>query len=351
MTSISDNSYISEAIDSLVSFVGIKESVSITSYAGLKPDECVRRVATDMYLPVQLDVRYVLPSEFSRVTASHDYQSLDSSLSSQGIFNTTAQVLIPPNLPMYGSSELRNFKIQIKINKDLVKQIETFVAVVAHEFSHIILHSVQRSEKDSEFYTDLIPLIMGYGSIVSRGRIVNRTSCGSNSTVTTTYGYLNQEQFSFAKKYVRKKIKPYISQKKALLCRLSRERKYTNSVSEKMERFYQLRQLLDRCPPHRVPQEDALKIAKIHQPEYGGNWRPCLDKVLAAVENDPEFLTQTHYTKKTVEQMEGFSLLLDSMRSQISSLADEVSTACELMWRYLPANQKLRFRFESFRSR
>src|SRR5439155_7935618 len=96
---------------------------------------------------------------------------------------------------------------------------ETAITILAHELSHVLLHSLRHPERESEVFTDLVPLVLGFGEIVERGRTVESVTheSGGTRTTTTTYGYLSDRDFSFAVGRVRSLLSERAKRKLQLL--------------------------------------------------------------------------------------------------------------------------------------
>ena len=110
------NDYISNALDELITWFGVKEEVPFHDLAVLLREKntegCVQEIATQLTLPIRINLSYV-PEDF-RPDNTDGFRS--SSLSrtdwtGRGIESITAQVSIPQNLPMFGTSALQGLRI------------------------------------------------------------------------------------------------------------------------------------------------------------------------------------------------------------------------------------------------
>jgi hypothetical protein len=92
---------------------------------------------------------------------------------------------------LYGTSGLDKFVIQIRVSENCCESPDAFLAVMAHELSHVLLASLWHPNKNSELHTDLVPLLLGFREIARLGRKIVRTATEGNiiRTHTTTYGY------------------------------------------------------------------------------------------------------------------------------------------------------------------
>jgi predicted DNA-binding protein YlxM (UPF0122 family) len=326
-----DNKYISNAIDELTGFLGIKEHIPAESV--LHPlhngntKKCVERIANHLGLPITVNL-----------ITSESFESCDlvtTDDSSQGTEGITAQVSIPDYLPLYGSPELQGFPIQIKVSGDCKRYADTFVATVAHELSHIVLHSLWHTEKNNEIYTDLAAMLLGFAMAMRRGRYIVETTnigLGWQQTSTIRFGYLKDDQFQFALSRVNailktsrtavKKMRTAIDQK------LSNYRKQLDLYRKMFEEFNKLIEYLDRNQAKRIRKEDAKKIVEIHSLNYGDRFVSVLrsnEKKLREIEllysgwfDQP----QNHYSKHKLNSLAVFYKDLNGLLSDIESECD-----------------------------
>ena len=85
------------------------------------------------------------------------------------------RILIPFNLPLYGSPKLANFPINIQLSEACTESPERFIAALAHELSHVVLYSTRFDEKENEIYTDLTAMILGFADFMKKGRKIIKT--------------------------------------------------------------------------------------------------------------------------------------------------------------------------------
>jgi len=200
------NEYIGHAIDELVDTLGVKEDTSHQDLVDLLKQgditQCITGIAQSFGLPVEIRLQYV-PKNFRPGSATR-FETRDlarTDASGRAIGGITAQVAIPRNLPLYGSATLSRFPITLKVSENCADWPLAFMAVIAHELSHVLLASLNHPQKENEFYTDLTPMVLGYSRLMEEGRKCTETTTSGNvtTTQTTTYGYLTDEQFSFAR--------------------------------------------------------------------------------------------------------------------------------------------------------
>jgi hypothetical protein len=200
-----DNKYIDNAITALMGTIGVKETADSQAIASLvrsrKVKEAVTEIAKHLGLPIEVNLSYV--SNEYRADAKdgfHTHHLVKTDSQGRGTNSITAQVLIPSYLPFYGSTGMVNLPITVRVRENCAEHSMTFVGLMAHELSHIVLHSMRHSEKQNEFYTDLTAMMLGFRESMALGRKVVTHSYKERTTTinTTTYGYLSDSNFEFA---------------------------------------------------------------------------------------------------------------------------------------------------------
>jgi hypothetical protein len=189
------NDDISTAIDELVAFFGVKEETACQDLLRLlangDAERCVQQIASRLGLPVEIKLSYV-PKDFKPgdTNAFDTKQLARTDWTGRGVEGITAQVAIPEALPMYGTLALEGYPILVRVSENCLECPATFIALMAHEMSHVLLRSVMHPQKDNELYVDLVPILLGFGDIISSGRkTIESTPSGHVRTIrTTTYG-------------------------------------------------------------------------------------------------------------------------------------------------------------------
>ena len=187
-TEIVTKQIIENYIDQLVDWYGLHPNVSETAlkiqfdhhlYA-----ECVFSIMKIMKLNFKVKLRNY---------PDHLYPCKDS----------TARILLPSVFPRMGSIEHKNFRILVETKESIKNHFYRFVASVAHELAHVVLHSTSHPLYKSEVATDLCALVFGFHPFISKGRIISTTING-NIFQRVRAGYLDDEQFMHAVYYIEK---------------------------------------------------------------------------------------------------------------------------------------------------
>lgn len=205
-----DNGYIENAINELEENFGIKEDICSEKLFSLvrtgKIKESVEIIARQIGLPIKINIIKV-PNNYKAQNDDNKFHGtylVKTDQHGSGIDGITAQVIIPGDLPFYGSSGLNGYPIDVKISENCINCPVVFSMIMAHELSHVLLRSLCHPKKDNEFYTDLIAMILGFKTIFQNGRRMITTEgefdlmSRAVKTTTTTYGYLSDSQSAFA---------------------------------------------------------------------------------------------------------------------------------------------------------
>jgi len=333
-----DNKYISNAIDELAGFLGIKEHIPTESF--LYPlykgnvKACIERIANNLGLPITVNLITSERFESCDVVTTDD--------ASQGTEGITAQVSIPSHLPLYGSSAMQDFPIQVKVSGDCKRYADAFVATMAHELTHIVLHSLWHTEKNNEIYTDIAAMLLGFAMAMRRGRYAVETTqigIGWQQTTTTRFGYLKDDQFQFALSRVNEILKKSRTKFKSMRTAISQEldnyEKQLDLYRKMFNEFNKLVEYLDRNQAKKIKKEDATKIVEIHSLNYGDRFISVLmnnEKKLSEIEllysswfENP----QNHYSKQKLNSLEelykNLNGLLSGLTREYDLLEDDVA--------------------------
>ena len=203
------NKYISELIDDLYNTIGLRKPIAYKPLIAMlkkqKTSDVVNMVKDYFNLPVKLEIEYTTNFQTKSLALEHSYF----------VEEISAQVLIPPFIPMYGTDELANTVINIKISPYCWKHPYLFLVILSHELSHILMYSLNYHRKENEIATDLTAIMLGF---VDLYKIAFKK--------TYKQGYLSYKQFVFAHKKVN-----------ALIKDRSRKRYFLLSIVRKINTF------------------------------------------------------------------------------------------------------------------
>jgi hypothetical protein len=340
---------ISIAVDELIGCLGVKEETPSLSLLALleKKDTqaCVQEIATRLDLPILISLSYV-PKKFRPADTAFQSSSLSrTDWTGHGVEGITAQVSIPSSLPLFGSSSLEGYPINVRVSENCFERPETFVAIMAHELSHVLLRSLCHPQKDSELHTDLVPILLGFRDCVRRGRknIQSTTADGRTTTHTTTYGYLTDQQFEFACSKVTGILQRHKSDKNRLFA-------LTKQVSRKVQRakrdlasFRTCLLYLDTHLTARMGEEDARRIVNFHKSDYTRDWEHSITQTRIELEETDVFLrTLNHYTSGKIEQLKERTLSLSRKSEQLCQLVAAITSDVKTLRRHVGLIFRLR---------
>lgn len=341
LTNVSSD-YVDAAIDELVNLVGIKENIVIeTVLEPLRRNkilECVQVIANHLDLPCAFSLS--LDGKFESTSL------VPCSSSNQSGAGITAQVHLPRDMPLYGTSKLQGFPIRVTISGDCTKNHETLVAILAHELSHVILSSLWHEKKINEIYTDLTPMILGFSEILKRGRkiaITRKTSPSTTTTTTTTYGYLSDTLFDFAYEKIHQILneerRHHLELQEAVLCDIA---SCSRQIANWRKQILLLRQLvdqLDKNPKKRISKEDAPKIVQMHGLNYFDkieSGRISYEQKLREITDasiNPIRVTR-HYTRQEEICLQTQQKRLDLLSTDMSKDLKAIANDIEILRRY-----------------
>ena len=350
-----DNKYINGAIYELVGSLGIKESIHIKTirepFCAGKVKESIETIANYLGLPIVVNLQYV-PATYQRRkigggSTSDEFNSsalVKTDSAGRGIEGITAQVSIPSYLPLYGTPGLQGFCISVKISDNCQRHPETFMALMAHELSHVVLHSLWHKEKNNEVYTDLAAMILGFSEVINIGRKVVETQdhVFSSQTFTTTYGYLSDEQFYFAlnrvRSILRDKTTSWNDLKGKTIQKLTAYKKQLYFYGKRLRELNKFIECLDKNPRRKIRKEDVPKVIEVHGPNYIGRFASVLrnnEKKLKEVEllYSDRFEHPQHYTKQKLDSLRMFCENLNALVLNFTRESDLLSNDLTILRR------------------
>lgn len=355
------NDYIEKALNELIPTFGTKEFVDQRKLISLihskKIKESVKEIALYLGLPIEVSISYV-PKGY-RPNANDGFHSthlVKTDRKGRGIGGITAQVSIPPNLPLYGTPNMVNFPINVRLSENCAENPETLISVMAHELSHIVLYSTWHKEKENEFYTDLTAMILGFADIMKIGRKVVKidssteygilSSSTTTTTQTTTYGYLSDENFNFAFKKIQSILSKQKSEKKKFLKKLNKFRKQLHKTKKLSLYFIKYLEYLDKNLNQKISQEDSHKISTFHQSGYTDNFQSALRKNETSLKNFLKFVQKLkNYSKQNTEKMKQYETQLKLDNEELGKQHSLFQKDVDILKKYVGFFYKWKLKF------
>jgi hypothetical protein len=277
MRSVLSDSDIQAAFNELEATVGVAPDAPwgrIKEMLGVDVAKGLALIAEHMGLPIVVRLK-ILPKGY-RADAKDGFRSeaLVRSEGGGGNAGIAAQVTIPGGLPLYGSSAMKGYPIDVVIGEESTADLAAFTTVMAHEFAHVVLYGMRHPKKEDEFYTDLTSMMLGFSVVVKSGRrIVKESTTRSGNIVTThtqttTYGYLSDMNFEYAYPRVRVAVENLrLLQLKSRKLVAGFEHIAANS-EHAMEDFDAYLMGFEKRPPLRMSPIDAARVVLCHQADY-----------------------------------------------------------------------------------
>lgn len=337
------NDDITTALNELIKCFGVKEDMPSNALLGLlrkkKTEECVQEIATQLSLPIRISLSYV-PKDF-RPDNTDGFRS--SALSrtdwtGRGIEGITAQVSIPQHLAMFGTSALQGYPIKVRVSENCHEHPDTFVAIMVHELSHVLLASLMSPHKDSELHTDLVPILLGFRDAVRRGRktIESTTSGNTITTRATTYGYLTDSQFEFACSHVTHIIERHQRDKKHLIEVEKQLQRKLKKAERSLVAFRDYFKYLDRKPPDKMRTEHAQRIVQLHSHDYSCEWEARIAVVKISQEAAESFTQNlSHYTSNTIEHIKNHTKAVELATTELAEITKAINRDEKVLRRYV----------------
>jgi len=257
-------------VHELLPVIGVRDNIKEYPLKELiragKVKNCIELMANYMGLPIRADIMYGSVFETQNLVTTDE--------KGKGTSGITAQVFMPSNLPIYNTKLLTNFPINIQIKGDVKNHPYTFMAIMAHELSHVLLHSIQNINKNNEFYTDIAAMMLGFNEVFKTGREtiemhLEKDLFGTKTiTETTKYGYLDDYQFRIAYDLVFDLLRKNNNLKSDLLLQYEALVKHIDCIQKNIATFRKHLYYLDTHLKKKLKPGDAQKIIEFHKPDY-----------------------------------------------------------------------------------
>lgn len=347
-----DEKYIADCISELLELVGLRPSAPAWEYANMlrsgRVEECIEAMALYLRLPIKINLEYVSPDAVGE-KQFHSRDMVKTDETGRGRDGITAQVLMPATLPMYGSEEFRSMTFRVKVGQNCADNPDSFVAIMAHELSHIVLNGLWYPDKDNEIKTDLTAMLLGFAEAMQHGRKVvrHRTTsvAGGRQTETTTitYGYLSDGLFAYA----HREVMGLLNAGQAKVNELNRDAAHVRSSLDQLERelrvFAKGLELLDKRAVTRMRAEDARKLVSFHDAGFlDGIWRN-----VGSIRSHLEGIDLSDlqpYSNSGLADIGSKKLSVASLRADCDHLVSDMTENNHLVRKHLGLKQRASFK-------
>ncbi|MGP7977491.1 MAG: hypothetical protein ACLPOQ_10255, partial [Desulfobaccales bacterium] len=226
----------------------------------------------------------------------------------------------------------------VRVSENCHQHPHTFVAIMAHELSHVLLASLSSPHKDSELHTDLVPIILGFRSVVREGRKKTETTISGNTTTTetTTYGYLTDSQLEFASTYVTGLLDRYSHNKNCLLKLAEQVKRKLRKATRSLATFRDYFKYLDSCPPERMKKDHAQRVVQLHGQDYSHEWESRITAIRKSIEIAEAFVRSlNHYTNSSVEHLKAQTRVIELAVAELRQVTDAIAKDERLLRKYV----------------
>lgn len=314
-------------IHELFYIIGVKDNIKEAPLLDLLQhghvEACVEQMANYMGLPIRVNIKY--GGSFN----TNSLVTIDKR--DQGVSGITAQVIIPSDLPMYDKKLLTNFPITIQITGNFKKHPDTFIAIMAHELSHIVLASLRYPKSNNEFYTDITAMMLGFNVFIKNGRETRDTHFEDNiftTNIITTinkYGYLDNDQFQRAYFLISDLLNENNNIKLNLIHRYELLNAMLEDLSKLIVRFKRTLNYLDKHLNLKIKANDIQKILEFHQPNYLQEKEILIQDITEKLHAKATLKSITHYFNNwEVEWNKEFDILEHDITEQMSLLKQDL---------------------------
>ncbi len=341
------NSHIRRAIDELADCLGVREDIDGRDLVELlrKGDAqaCVQKIASQLGLPVCVTLvripRAFQPGHAPRFQTNAPVRTDGTGRGREGII---AQIVVPGNLPSFGSPALNGWPIQVRVSDDCYDDPQSFVTIMAHELSHLLLASLHLADTSSELHAELLPLLLGFRNIVRQGRMTVRVM-PNGTAIEIRYGYLTDPQFKFAFEYVGS-ILERRRRHKMRIARAGAHLRHKIVVAERaLAALKNCLRCLDAHRPMTMGADDARRIVQFHSWEYTYAWYTTIKQARNTLDKAERFIKcLSHYTPTVVEQLERYARQFEASAERLSQVTTTMLRDARVIRQYLPLFHKLR---------
>lgn len=352
------NEYIENAINELATSVGIKEPVLSENYflpiRNGQINKAIKLIARQLGLPIDINITKV-PNDYRAQSSDNQFHSKhlvkvhQHSSSSEGI---VAQVTIPGNLPLYGSSALSGYPINVKISDNCTEHPVVFAMIMTHELSHVLLYALIHPRKENEFYTDLTAIMLGFQNIFQSGRKITVTDVehGITSTTTktrtTTYGYLNDNQFDFALNKINSILEKNRERKKLLSEELKNIVKLQFQYEKTLYQFKKHLEFLANNISKKISNKDGKRITEFFQPGYIEELDLPLKDYKEKQETIQKFLKELYYyTEQRMNQLSIYVKYLKTYSDKLNTQLAVLNKDAKMLKKYVSYKYRIKVFF------
>lgn len=338
--------YLKNAIEELEHDLGVKTGIDrkklINEIKEENIEKAIKLITQHLKLPIKLKVEKGKDFKTSGLTNVKSHK--------QSLEGITAQVEIPNNIPLYGTKNLIDFPIKVKVSEESLVYTHSFAYVIAHEMIHVLLYSKNKKYKDNEFYTDLAVLMLGFKNIYKRGRKIIKIDHDGNKTIrkTKTYGYLDDNQFQFAVD----KINSILSKKQEKKEELNRKIKKLEKNLIKYKRVnYRINNFVNYIMNNKeeISPEATKKMSEFLYFNQENKTEELIKKYNKDIKKIKKFYTHLNYfTPDKMEKLNSYSKKLINLNNSIERKINSIKANIKKIRKHINFLEILKTYIKSF---
>jgi hypothetical protein len=350
-----DLAYYDNAVDGLIKILGIAEPVDANILTKLakkkKYNDCLQVIVDKYRLPINFNIK-IVPRGYNdnlRYFKTSGLSRTDED--GKGVESITAQVSIPSYVPLFGDPKLKDLNVDIIIGEECGDYPETFIYVIAHEIAHLLLETLRHPEKNNEIYADIVPLLLGFIEIASIGRTVKKvTNDNFNNTstiTTTTYGYMNKDQFNYSVEKIKDLLDRYRFDFKNAQQHIFQVTQRTKTLERLLIDLNKYRVVIGCKSKKHINVNDAGRLVRIHDVGY----MDAYERILMASrkmlqKHETLYANVTHYSHKLINQLNEFDDGLNILLTKLSKAINHAKQDLAILKRNLKFTYKLEQAFK-----
>ena len=167
-------------------------------------------------------------------------------------------------------------------------------------------------------------------------------------TQTTTYGYLSDDNFTYAYYKINSILNSQNSAKNGLLNKLSQFEQRLNKNEKLSLYFIKCLEYLDKNLNKNIPKEDGQKIGAFHQFGYIDNFQSVTRKNKATAESFSKFVKNLkNYTMGSMETIQRYEAQLKLANEELKGQYILLQKDVNILKKYVSFLHRLKIRFVS----
>lgn len=344
----SGSSTLKTKINMLIENIGVSEPLDLILLHGYlnhyENDKCIKAIANHFNLPIKIKITSVV-SKTKYGKKVFDYKE---DIFGENTEFALAKVIIPHNLPNYYSCQLKDYPIEVIVDSNLHLDNDLFISTIAHEISHIYLHSLDHPDKEDEIVTDIVAVLKGFGEFMLRSRvkIEKKEILEIVYTKKTHYGYLAGNQLYQAMQLYNDKLKNHKKSNNKAICVLNQYNSFINKFKMSIDNVNAIKNYFNLNHGFKTQKEDIIILMTLFSADFIPNLQNRLSQHLNIYSRQIlYFCNINHYNEEYVKKKEEYDA---EMKPSLKDIIWEYKTLKRVLnvsQKYIPLKMRLKFMF------